>query len=659
MVDMETKDSHNYSYLDRYANTDKYNLSYEQIEGVDFLLHHRGCILAAQTGWGKTLCVCSAMKFILDNVANSLFIVVCPVKAVKSFRRELFSKMRYTYNDIGILSTAESQHRKCNRVFIVTDTVIGKHKDFLLKYIADNHSKVFLIVDEAHKLQSRKSKIYQTLIRFRSISLYTWLLTATPILNSLDSLYEIVNFAYPKFLSTKTLFMNTYTIWHLKDQYVRGGGKVKVRVIDGYQNLDKLSNKLQEIMLVRSIPYHVKFQDVVKSLTDKEYALYEKVSSGILSEFDNNADTDIGERNFSRRMHDLQRFVDRAYQNDSDLKDLVDEYSNISKYSTKELALLDTLKDSLQKGYNVIVYADYKDTIDRLEQVLKENTDNLGLNHIYRITGSINIKIREKVEDRLDKNDIVLITSAGTESINLQKCNCIIFYDINFSTKTMIQAIGRICRRDTKFKEQYVISIVMKGTIDEYKYRLFKNNLYLVENATGTNRSLPLNEDYLMKDSNDLRKLKNELLWVYKNDTKRKRVNKALSLYKSVFVFKDKDTNKEDLFVNIGTTYKMTVEPIDRYYKNIDLRKEKINILKYFEPTDKIYQMAMDKDNIPISILRNQYYKILDKNIDNVRKFIKMVLAYKIKDNTFHIRFVGYTILDKLFYEYSIALLDK
>ena len=49
--------------------------------------------------------------------------------------------------------------------------------------------------------------------------------------------------------------------------------------------------------------------------------------------------------------------------------------------------------------------------------------------------------IGEKVEELIDKGTVVLITSAGTESINLQRADTMIFYDPPFAWLSFIQAV--------------------------------------------------------------------------------------------------------------------------------------------------------------------------------------------------------------------------
>lgn len=576
-------------FTENYRKWGDKELGQEQVDSINFLLKKRGAILSLQTGLGKSLTVLVANKILQDSVDYVKTVIVCPVKAVKAFKREV-SLMGYSDDEVGWISTQEFDYDVYrNKILVFTDTNISKYVDIVDEIVA-NGNKIVLIVDEAHKLQDKNSKFYKTMERVRSVCSVYWLLTATPLLNGLDSLYYIVNFAVRGFLGRKTEFDNRYTIWHLKDQYVKGGIKRKIKVLDGYKNLEELNNKLKEVMIVRNKKYDLKFTNISKSMTDEENTIYEKVSSGILSLGDD-------ERNFSRRMHDLQRFIDRAYDNDSDIKSLVKDI-NQSGWSTKESTLVDTLHKCLDQGYSTIIYCDYKETIERLHNVLKAKRVDLGLGRIFEITGSINIKTRESVEERIGQRDVILITSAGTESINLQKCNCIIFYDIPFSVKQTIQAIGRICRRDSQYKYQYCIFITMKGTIDEYKYQLFHNHLNLVQQSVGAGTDIPLNEEYLIQDSRDIQRMKDEFLWKFRGSKEKKQLRK------------DKKTVKEKLSVctlddvdNVIAVNKFLIEPIEK--GNHDVKE----VSALYPDIDTYNKFVNNK--IPFTVLRSSYVDYL------------------------------------------------
>lgn len=578
----------NLKFEEKYKKWGNVELGDDQIEAIEFLLKRKGAICSLQTGLGKTLSVLVANKIFLDNNPEYKTIIVCPVKALKSFKREL-NRMKYKRNEVGIIATNEMEYDvKTNKIFVFTDTNIKKYIELVAEIVARGN-RLVLIVDEAHKLQDTNSKFYQTMIEVRSVCDIVWLSTATPLLNGLDSLYWIVDFAVQGFLGRKTDFDNRYTEWHLKDQYVRGGGKRKIKVIDNYINLNELNYRLKDIMIVKKKEYNLKFSNIQKRMTEEEYEIYEKVSSGIFNK-------DMDERNFSRRLHDLQRFIDNSYENDESIKKLVKDIKKDNEISTKETVLIDTLKDCLERNYNTIIYSDYKEVLNRIEKVLKCNKEYIGYNKIYKINGNINISTREKIEEQLDKNDVVLITSAGTESINLQKCNCFIFYDIPFSIKQIIQAVGRICRRDSKFKYQYCIFITMEETVDEYKFRLFQNHLNLVQQSVGAGADIPLNKEYLTHGSNDIKELKDTLLWKYKG-TRRKRNSLKREIKEKISTCTTSESK------NILAVNKFLIEDIPCN----DTSVKRVNVL--FPDNEDYYKYV--NNLIPYTVLRSHYIEYL------------------------------------------------
>lgn len=575
-------------FTEQYRTWSDVTIAEDQIEGINFLLNRTGGILAYGTGTGKTLTGLVAMKILLDKYDTTKCVVVCPVKALKAFKREIFNRMGYSRDLVGILATNEMDFDVIrNRVFLITDTNIDKYKDLLAEVVARGN-KILLMVDEAHKLQDKESKFYQTMEDVKSICTVCWGLTATPILNDLDSLYHIVNFFVPGFLGKKTAFENRYTIWHLRDQYMKGGRKMKVKELDGYKNLDELNTRLKEVMIVHQKDYNLKFGNISRELTDSEMEIYEKVSSGIL------LGDDSAQRDFTKRLHDLQRFIDRSFDGDEEMKELIKRYQK-TPFSTKENMFLETVKSTLDRGYSTIVYADYHTTIDRLEHVLLKNKAELGLNNVFKVTGNIDIKARERVEEEIGDRDIVLITSAGSESVNLQRANCILFYDIPFSTKTIIQVVGRVCRRDTKHKFQYIITLYTKGTVDEYKYLTFQSNLGMIQKSVGAGSDLPL--DTMEVDKNNLKKLKDQLLWHYKNSGKKMhRKNKRVL----------KDSISTSILVEASAKMaksKFLIEPISQSFSDVVA-------VSALYPDVALYEKYL-KAQIPFTVLRSHYLDFL------------------------------------------------
>lgn len=569
---------------EKYKNLGDIEIQSDQIEGINFLLSNQGAILAFQTGLGKTLTLLVSCKILIDKFPKARIIVVAPVKAKKAFMRD-FPKVGFSYDDVGVIATDEFHYDvDRNKVFFFTDTNIEKYIDIVAEVAAKEY-KIVLAIDEAHKLADNQSKFSKTMSKVKAVSTIIWLSTATPLINNLDGLYNLVNFVRPKFLGTKTDFDNRYTKWHLETIYVKGGKKQKIKVLDGYKNLNELNQRLKSIVIVRSKQYNLKFSNQFREMSDEESKVYETVSSGIL-----NLEED--ERNFSKRMSDLQRFIDGAYGEDESLRQLAEQSGAIA--STKESILIDTLKAALKQKLSVIIYTDYKDTVEKLHKTLKARRVEIGLGRIYEITGAIDIKTRESVEERIAQNDIVIITSAGTESINLQRCSCVIFYDIPFSTKQIIQCVGRVCRRDTKHPYQYIILIGLKGTIDEYKYLLFQAHLGVVQQALGIGNDLPL--DTMGVDQKMMKELREKLLWKFRGDPISKKIKKQKKELKDLILVSTLSDAP-----NIEANNKFLIEPIDSVGD--------VKFVPAISPDKEDYDKFLSA-KIPFTVLRSHY---LDK----------------------------------------------
>ena len=137
--------------------------------------------------------------------------------------------------------------------------------------------------------------------------------------------------------------------------------------------------------------------------------------------------------------------------------------------------------------------------------------DKLKIPTIHEVTGKISQKKRRAVEDAIQPRDIVLITSAGTESINLQKANNLIFYEIPFPLREFIQACGRITRTNSTYDKFHIYVLEAEGTIDTYKKNRIMSNSIPIKIVVGGSNILPT--EILILSEADKQAQKDQLLW--------------------------------------------------------------------------------------------------------------------------------------------------
>lgn len=523
-----------------YTLNKKFPLSDMQNETIEFLLQRAQAVNAAQTGLGKTYMSLTAAILVMLQRNDMDTVVLCPQCAIKAFRRELTEKLKIRFNT---LTSGKPQIQAGARIHIITHSSLKKRLEYLDK-LHESGRKLLLIVDEAQILHDSGNQVYQMLAARRQYFNIVWALTATPLGNSLTGLYWLLYFLNPKIVGTLDSFKQKY--YKLAyNKITRWCGKYphkykktfREEAILGYKNLDQLSEILKNYVILKQKPYNLVWHYHKFNINEKEQEQYLIAGQGLKRE--------TSEKNFAVRLHDLQMVIDNLvipidkislqykieeklkqenkYSEEnvkSILKNMLEKLNQNrqttimnSSLSSKEKEYLKVVTEEMKKGHPVLTYLDYSDVVNRLEMILNKTKSITGVKQVLKVTGSVSLKEREYVEEAIREGTVVLITSAGTESINLQKSNSMIFYDVPFSVLTFIQAVGRITRMDSKFSEQHIHIIEATGTIDSYKRLLINMNSNLIETIFGGIETLPVEMLNIDKGMQGL--LKKQLLWCF------------------------------------------------------------------------------------------------------------------------------------------------
>lgn len=439
----------------------------------------------------------TGLLHVLLKYPDTHAIILCPQKAVKAFKRELTEKLNVPFNE---LTSSKQEINSNNRLTIITHTSYKNHLEYIAKMKGEG-KRLILLVDEAHALQNPKGKFYQLVAQTRQYYSICWFMTATPLKNNIEGMYWMFNLMDPKIFVSYPMFEQNFIVTRLrKVRQMVGKGLDKrpmtrqFKEIIGYKNLDKLQEVMSNYVIIKQKKYNLKFHYYSTDLKENELKAYMRASEGLARE--------TSEDNFAVRLHDLQKVVDN----------IDPDYKVTNKLSSKETLFLQIILNCIKEGHPTLVYCDYTEVVERLEFLLNlDICKAAGVHKIFKITGDIPQKQREKVEELIDKHSVVLITSAGTESINLQRADTMIFYDTPFSCLSFIQAVGRVTRIDSKFSEQHIHILANKGTIDDYKKALIKINGALIQAIFGNMETLPL--EIMNSDRSLVAQLKQKLLW--------------------------------------------------------------------------------------------------------------------------------------------------
>ena len=292
----------------------------------------------------------------------------------------------------------------------------------------------------------------------------------------------------------------------------------KVTEIIGYQNMQELNEILDKLTIKGCVHYNVNFEFLECELDKQSEKPYQFASNGLFDVLYHpekakeraktrkaNGDNSGEEaKDFGSRLHDLQRTVDGCDTGDNDP----------TFVSNKMQLLIDKLTEIMKRNESALVYFEYKDSLEMAERILLDKQLEIGFTNIYRLTGEEKEDLRAKIESNLGLREIVLCSQAASQSRNLQRANNLILWNVPFSVGRVIQVCGRICRVDTTYDHQNLITLTVKDTIDDYKVTLFRDHLSLISKLLGDEGTGVLTDcEYLDIDRSNMKELKNSLLW--------------------------------------------------------------------------------------------------------------------------------------------------
>lgn len=508
-------------------NKKGYTLTEEQNEIVEALLSNDYYFNCAQTGFGKTLTTLTAAihTAVTRKDENINFILILPGSAVKAFTDTLGGIFGIPFN----IYTAEKVKVQEGAVFHIfnystigkgivksktaknTNTQDNSKNRFFehLKKLKLANPNLWLIADEAHMLQDPNTIQYQLVQGIKPWFIGIWFLTATPILNNLEGFYHMVNLVDPTFAANIYAFRNKYMVFKQGGYFITKYGQrtfKQTQELAGYKNLGVLQERFSKISIIKSNTYDLEFIYKSVPLSDEAMKYYKYAADGIFSgtikpKGKTNKDSN---RHAGARLHDLQRVVSNSH---IQFKYIVDP----NVVTEKELLLIETVKEVLERDEAVLIYFSYLETLDRAKHIFKVLKNKLNITDIFEISGSVTTADRKAVENKISPRSITLITSAGTESINLQKANNLIFYETPFALRQFVQACGRIARMNSKFDKFQVYVLEAEGTIDTYKKNRIVANSLPIKTVLGGSNLLPT--ALLNISLDDIQFMKDELLW--------------------------------------------------------------------------------------------------------------------------------------------------
>ncbi|MGP4080919.1 DEAD/DEAH box helicase [Pseudalkalibacillus sp. R45] len=422
-------------------------------------------ILADEVGLGKTIEAGLITKeYMIRGLAKKILILV-PASLVLQWTHELNTKF---------LIPAVPQ--KKSYVWEQYDVVVSSidtakrspHREIVLDQDYD-----LIIIDEAHKLKNKKTKNYEFVQHLKKK--YCLLLTATPIQNRIEEVFNLVSLLKPGHLGNEEYFDEAYR-----------SGKYDV------QNEVKLKQLINKVMVRNrredtGLKWPKRFVKTVPiTLSPTERKLYESITEARANtayEQQHAFSTITLQREVCssreavfltlKAMSEKEGISENARQTAISLMHEIENVDRNSK-AEKALEIIQSIDDK------VIIFTEYRATQLYLQWYLQQH----GISSVP-FRGGFKRNKKDWMTHLFRNHAKVLIaTEAGGEGINLQFCQHIINYDLPWNPMRIEQRIGRIHRIGQEH-DVYIYNFATENTIEEHILRLLYEKINLFENVIG------------------------------------------------------------------------------------------------------------------------------------------------------------------------------
>uniref|UniRef100_A0A8C7G3E9 Chromodomain helicase DNA binding protein 6 n=1 Tax=Oncorhynchus kisutch TaxID=8019 RepID=A0A8C7G3E9_ONCKI len=450
-----------------------------QLEGMNWLLfnwyNRKNCILADEMGLGKTI---QSITFLFEMFSMGLrgpFLIIAPLSTITNWEREF-----RTWTEINVIVYHGSQisrqmihqyemyHKdqqgnivsggyKFHGVITTFEMIMADCPE--LKKI---HWRC-VVIDEAHRLKNRNCKLLEGL-KLMNLE-HKVLLTGTPLQNSVEELFSLLNFLEPLQFPSESLFLEEF-------------GDLKTE-----EQVKKLQAILKPMMLRRLK------DDVEKNLAPKEETIIEVELTNMQKKYYRA----ILEKNFTflakganqhnmpnliNTMMELRKCCNHPYLIKGAEEKILDSFRKTHSpdawdfnlqamiQAAGKLVLIDKLLPKLiAGGHKVLVFSQMVRCLDILEDYLIQRR------YTYeRIDGRVRGNLRQAAIDRFCKVDsdrfvFLLCTRAGGLGINLTAADTCIIFDSDWNPQNDLQAQAR-CHRIGQSKAVKVYRLITRNSYE-------------------------------------------------------------------------------------------------------------------------------------------------------------------------------------------------
>ncbi|MCA9937630.1 MAG: DEAD/DEAH box helicase [Anaerolineales bacterium] len=436
-------------------------------------------MLCDEVGLGKTIEAGLVVKEYLLRQMVERVLILTPPGLVEQWREELAQKFSLTdfvtNSDEAFRVAGDDAWAKFPRVIasIAAARLTGTRQ------IITSLNYDLVIVDEAHHLKNRSSVTWKFVNDLQKR--FILMLTATPVENRLEELYNLITILKPGQLSTPQEFRRQFVVKGdphspknrgllrelMADVMIRHSrGQVNVKLPPRRAHTVRLTLSPEEQSLYRNVSDFAR-----RVLREGRDSGMRKLTLGILQR-------EVGSSPLAASQT-LQKLAGqpawKAHQ--ARLQALAEEAAAVSGWSKAD-ALLRILRSAGDD--RVLIFTHFQATLDALGERLAD----AGIDYIpYH--GGLSIAHKDAAIRQFESEGRVLLsTEAAGEGRNLQFCHIMVNFDLPWNPQRIEQRVGRI-HRVGQTRQVEIFNLSAQGTIEDYLLNILDRKLNMFELVIG------------------------------------------------------------------------------------------------------------------------------------------------------------------------------
>ncbi|KAM8966503.1 chromodomain-helicase-DNA-binding protein 7 [Pelodytes ibericus] len=452
-----------------------------QLEGVNWLLFNwynaRNCILADEMGLGKTIQSITFLYEIFLKGIHGPFLVIAPLSTIPNWEREF-----RTWTELNVVvyhgSQASRKTIQLYEMYFKDPQGRAIKNSYRFHAIITTFEMILtdcpelrnihwrcVVIDEAHRLKNRNCKLLEGL-KMMDLE-HKVLLTGTPLQNTVEELFSLLNFLEPDRFPSESNFMQEFGDLKTEEQVQKLQGILKPMMLRRLkEDVEKnLAPKEETIIEVELTNIQKKYY---RAILEKNFAFLSKGGGGGHANVPNLLNT----------MMELRKCCNHPYLINGAEEKIVEEFKeshNVDPpdfqlqamiHAAGKLVLIDKLLPKLKSGgHRVLIFSQMVRCLDILEDYLIQRR------YPYeRIDGRVRGNLRQAAIDRFSKPDsdrfvFLLCTRAGGLGINLTAADTCIIFDSDWNPQNDLQAQAR-CHRIGQSKSVKIYRLVTRNSYE-------------------------------------------------------------------------------------------------------------------------------------------------------------------------------------------------